>query len=284
MFERIPAVTATVLVVLLALACGGESEAPDERSVSPSPAAPPVPAALFDAVESNPADPQAHHALAVALRDAGRMEEAVEHFEKVAELKPDALHLIDLGAAYLLLERADDAAAAFERALETAPGHPVALHHLGKLAGVHGDSEKAITLYRQALENDPDYLIARFDLAEALRNSGQLADAYRSYERVVGLEPTSPLELRAFDEALFQLASLDLQMGATARAVEFLRVLIESVPDHARAHRLLGQALMKLGRAEEARRELEIHKRLKAQRAGSGPGDGPPAPVPPPQP
>ena len=40
----------------------------------------------------------------------------VEHFEKVAELKPDALRLIDLGAAYLLLARADDAAAAFERA------------------------------------------------------------------------------------------------------------------------------------------------------------------------
>jgi tetratricopeptide (TPR) repeat protein len=284
LLERIPAVAATLLAVLLALACGGESELPDETTVPPTPAAVPVPTALFDAVRSDPENPQAHHALAVALREAGRMEEAVAHFEKVAELKPDALRLIDLGAAYLLLAKADDASAAFERALEISPGHPIALHHLGKLAGVHGETQEAITLYRQALESDPDYLIAHFDLAEALRNSGRLQEAYRGYERVVGLEPASPLELRAFDEALFQLANLDLQMGATERAVEFLRVLIGSVPNHARAHLLLGQALMNLGRREEARKEFEIHERLKAQRAASGPGAGAPRPAPPPQP
>jgi Flp pilus assembly protein TadD len=286
LFERIPAVAATLLVVLLALACGGESEAPDDKNASraPAPAAKPVPPQLFEAVQRDPEDPQAHHALAIALRQAGRMSEALGHFEKVAELEPKTLHLIELGAAYVLLSRADDAEVAFERALESSPGHPIALHRLGKLAGTRGNTEEAISLYHRALESDPDYLIAHFDLAETLRSSGRNEDAYRGYEKVVNLEPASPLELRAFDEALFQLASLDLQMGATERAVQFLRVLIESVPDHSRAHLLLGQALMRLGQREEARKEFELHERLKARPAGSGPGAGSPTPIPPAKP
>lgn len=256
MFERIPAMAATVLVVLLALACGVKSEAPDDTR---------VPASLYEDVERNPADPQAHHALAVALLQAGRTDEALAHFEKVVELEPDTRRLIELGAAYAQASRPDEAAAAFQRALESSPGHPIALHHLGKLAEARGDTEEAISFYHRALESDPDYLIGQFDLAEALRSAGRLKDAYRGYEKVVNLEPKTPHELRAFDEALFQLASLDLRMGATERAVVFLKVLVESVPDHARAHLLLGQALTKLGRTEEARKEFELHERLMAR-------------------
>lgn len=267
MFERIPTIAATVLVVVLALACGGESEAPDDARVPPS---------LYEAVERNPADPQAHRALAVALSKAGRTDEALDHFEKVVALEPDTARLIELGAAYAMASRPSDAATAFERALESSPGHPIALHHLGKLAGARGDTEEAMSLYRQALESDPDYLIAQFDLAETLQKVGRLEDAYRGYEKVVNLEPASPHELRVFDGALLQLASLDLQMGATERAEVFLRVLIESVPDHPSAHFLLGQALTRLGRTEEARKEFELHERLTAGTAGSGPGAGPP--------
>jgi len=273
LFERTPTIAATVLVVLLALACGGKSEAPDDARVPPS---------LYEAVERNPEDPQAHRALAVALSKAGRMDEALGHLEKVVELEPDTLRLIELGAAYAVVSRPNDAATAFQRALESSPGHPVALHHLGKLAGARGDTEEAISLYRRALESDPDYLIAHFDLAETLRRVGRLEDAYRGYENVLNLEPTSPHELRAFDGALLQLASLDLQMGATERAIKFLRVLTESVPDHPSAHFLLGQALTRLGRTEEARKEFELHERLMAGTAG--PGTGPPTSDPPSQP
>ncbi len=79
------------------------------------------------------------------------------------------------------------------------------------------------------------------------------------------LEPKNALELQIHDEALFRLGSLDLQMGATERAVEFFEILVERVPEHPKAHRVLAEALMKLGRNEEAKAELDAHRGLVTQ-------------------
>jgi tetratricopeptide (TPR) repeat protein len=271
MLERITAVAGVGLLVLAALACGGDGEpAPAEPPVrTPAPASPLQ--QLEDEVRRNPDNPESLHTLAVALHHAGRRDEALEHLEKLVQIKPDARHLIELGVAYASVSRPAEAEDAFNRALEKSIGHPVALHHLANLARTRGDTAGAISLYRQAVESDPEYLMAHFHLAEALRESRQLEEAYRSYERVVNLRPEVTLEVQAFDAALLQLAGLDLQMGAPERAVEFLNVLVEAVPDHATAHFLLGQALMALNREEEARQQLEIHQTLAARRTGTQP-------------
>jgi tetratricopeptide (TPR) repeat protein len=268
-------------ILLVALAAGGCADDPESRSgpgagevAAPAPGveqvqpsiASPTPEQLIEAVRRDPDDPRARHALAVALYQAGRTDEALGHFERVAEIDPSALHLIELGAAYLSVARANDAETAFQGALGASPGHPIALHHLGNLAEARGDRVEAISLYRQAVENDPEYLIAHYHLAQALQQIGRLEDAYRSYENVVNLDPRSPPEVEAFDGALFQLASLDLRMGATERAAALLQVLVDAVPEHPEAHGMLARALTKLGRQEEARRELEIHERLAANR------------------
>ena len=261
------------LCVLGALSCGSDAElAPPqtpEETQREEPAAPQVSpqalAALFKALERDPSDPEAHHRLALALHQAGRREEAIGHFEVLVQLKPAGQHLAELGVAYASVSRLEEAEATFRRALEETPGQPTILHHLANLARNRGDIAGATELYRQALESDPDYLMARFHLAETQRRAQQFREAYRSYEQVLELEPKNSLELRTLDEALFQLGSLDLQMGATERAVEFFETLVEKVPEHPKAHGVLGQALMKLGRNEEAQAEFEAHRRLVTQ-------------------
>ena len=262
------------LCVLGALSCSGSSDG--EPDAQPTPASPQLGQAgggpsieeLFQGIERNPSDPDAHHRLALALHGAGRRDEAVTHFEILAELRPAQAHLVELGVAYASVNRPDDAEATFRRVLETAPEHPVVLHHLGNLARGRGDTNGAIELYRQAIKSEPNYLIAQFNLAETLRQAMKYEDAYRGYETVVGMEPKGNPELQAFDQSLFQLGMLDLQMGATERAVQFFEALLQTVPDHPEAHLALGQALMKLGRQEEARDQVEIHQRLAAQADG----------------
>jgi len=272
------AVTAVGVAALLVLACGGE--APTEPTGSPGQPggemaqAPTLPQ-LLETVRSHPEDVQARHAVAIALHQAGRREEAIEHFEQVVALNPDTVHLIELGVAYASVSRGKEAENAFTRALESSPNHPIVLHHLGNLAEARGEKAEAISLYRQSVEHDPAYLIAQFHLAEALRASGQFADAYRGYEAVIQLEPTAVPELEAFDTALLRMAELDLQMGATERAVQLLKVLIEAAPEHAEAHLVLGRAYEKLGRMDEARREFAIHERLTSSAAGSPGQAGP---------
>ena len=141
------------------------------------------------------------------------------------------------------------------------------LHHLGNLARGRGDLPAAISLLQQAAQNQPDYLMVRYHLAETQLQAQQLEEAYRSFEQVIALEPRGPAELQAFDASLFRMAGLDLQMGATERAVEFLEVLVESVPDHPQAHLLLGQALFKLGRQEEGQEHLVLHQQIAGRAA-----------------
>ena len=271
-----------LLALLLGAGCGGDSQesaaraaaqpqGPSAARVSKRPL-PPV-QELYDAVQSKPDDFRVRHLLALALHREGRREEALEQFRKVAEQSSDVKYKIELGSAYASLQRMEDAEAAFLRALEDDPANAVVLLHLGNLAQRRGERAEAMSLYRQAIQNDPKYLLAHFQLGESLQLSGQAKDAYRSYEQVVSLDPTTLPEFNAFERALFHLASLDLQMGATERAVKFLRLLIEAVPNHSSAHLLLAQALIKLGREDEAREEQAIHQQLTMKTAS-----GPPAP------
>ena len=255
------------LCVLGALSCGSDPE-PVPPAV-PRPAAPQVPPqaleAAFEAVERDPADPEAHRRLAIALHRSGRREEAIDHFEVLVQLKPAGQYLVELGVAYASVSRLEEAEAIFRRALDETPGQPTILHHLASLAGKRGDTAGAVELYQRALDSDPDYLMARFHLAETQWGTQQFREAYRNYEQVLELEPKNEIELQTVNQALFQLASLDLQMGATERAVEFFETLIERAPEHPKAHRLLAEALLKLGRNEEAKAEFEAHRRLITQ-------------------
>ncbi len=272
-----------LLALLLGAGCGSDTQEPAAQQQTPSTAPgrlalrplPPV-QELYEAVQSNPDDFRIRHLFALALHREGRREEALEQFRKVVEQSSETQYTIELGSAYASLERMADAEAAFQRALEDDPSNPVVLLHLGNLAQRRGESAEAISLYRQAIESDPKQLMAHFQLGESLHVSGQVKDAYRSYEQVVSLDPTTRPEVNAFDTALYHLASLDLQMGATARAAKFLRMLIEAVPDHPKAHLLLAQALIKLGHEDEARTEQSIHQQLTMKMAGSP--AGPPAP------
>ena len=122
----------------------------------------------------------------------------------------------------------------------------------------------------QAVEHDPDYLMAHFNLAETLLQATQHEAAYRQYEQVIGLDPKLPIELQAFDTSLIRMAGLDMRNGMPDRAVGWLEVLVESEPDHPSAHFMLGQALMALNREEEARREMSLHEDLAAAAGGGG--------------
>jgi Flp pilus assembly protein TadD len=272
MMERIVLVAGIGLLALVALACGGETEQAPVEAAAPAPS--PALLQLEEMVRRNPDDVEALHALAVALHTEGRPEQSVERFQKLVEMTGNTRHMIELGVACVTVGKLDEAETAFMRALETTMGHPVALHHLGNLSQIRGDMAAAISFYRQAVESDPQYLMAHFHLAEALLQTRQLEHAYRSFENVVNLEPRLPLEVQALDASLLKMAEIDLQMGAPERAVEFLNVLVAATPDHPTAHLLLGQALMELGRPEEARQELEIHERLAARQTGSPPAAG----------
>lgn len=226
---------------------------------------------LYDAVERDPGDPAAFRALGIALHGERYHEAAVAPFERAVELDPTPRALLDLALGYSSAARLGDAERTYRRILEIEPGHAVALHNLGNLAYNQGRIDESITLYGRSIAAKPDYLLAHFHRADALRQAGRYEEAYRGYEHVLQLEPRTAVAMQAYDDALYRLASLDIKMGAHERAGRLLVELIRANPEHPAAHYALGQVLLTLGRTDEAQQAFATHQRILAARKPDGP-------------
>src|SRR5919108_6370442 len=84
-------------------------------------------------------------------------------------------------------------------------------------------------------------------LQEALRlhRQGALAEATKLYSQVLRSEPTN-------GDASYYLAMAHCQQGRFAEAVDHARRAAVAAPKNARAHHLVGIALHRLGRHDEA--------------------------------
>ena len=254
------------VALAVALACAGGLSA----SEPVEPARPTIDE-LRQALATQPDDPELRRDLALALQSANRLDEAIVQFEWLAKRSPSARSLLELAIAYRSASRLADSEATYKRLLEISPANPVALHNLGSLAFKQGDAEKAIAYYRKALEVKPDYLLAHAHLGDMLRHVERNEEAYREYEKVLELEPTNGTELAAFDDALYRMATLDMQMGAYERAGQLLAELLRANPEHQSAYYALGQVLLHLGRPEEAQKAFEAHQRILARQTPTSP-------------
>lgn len=85
-----------------------------------------------------------------------RYEEALSLIERAIALEPDDPAIIDsLGWVQFKLGQLDDALYNLERAYEQFPNHEVAAH-LGEVLWVRGERERAMTIWQDALEDEPD--------------------------------------------------------------------------------------------------------------------------------
>jgi len=275
-------VLCTLALSLVSAGCGGETDptatppAEAETAVATPPAVQrPGPSdaeidALRRSSEAAPDNVEARRRLAIALYDAGQREEAIELFEAVVEQKTTVGNLLNLGRAYTRVSRYPEADEIYRRVLASSPSHPVALHNLGNLALRRGETEAAVDYYRQATTAKPDYALAWFHLARALKEGGELQEAHRTLAHVLDLRPQTPQEAEVHRDALYEMASLEITMGAHDSAAELLAELIAVDPGHKKAHHAYGQALMHLGRVEEAQQQLQLHMEILARQETSG--------------
>jgi Flp pilus assembly protein TadD len=69
-----------------------------------------------------------------------------------------------------------------------------------------------------------------------------------------------------FADARYLLGKILLAQGATAEAIAQLEAATRLAPDEANAHYQLARAYTSLGRAEDAQREFEVFRQIKARR------------------
>jgi tetratricopeptide (TPR) repeat protein len=108
-----------------------------------------------------------------------------------------------------------------------------------------GEPSRAIDLYQRALQIDPNFILARYDLAVAYRGLGQIQKAIAEYEKALKLNPKFP-------EALSNLGGQYFRKGDVDRAITHFRKAIEVYPNFIQALSNLGAALNKQGQSQQA--------------------------------
>jgi len=175
-------------------------------------------AAYRRALESEPADPAAHLALARLLARTRRCGDALKSYAEAT------------------LRGAASASVHSERA---------ACHV------EHGELALAETAFRSALASDPEHVDALSGLAWVYLRSGRSPD-------LAGFLSERALALRPDDAHLhYALGRARLAAGRNAEAAEELEAALARQPDHPALLHFLGAARLALGERDEARRRLE---------------------------
>ncbi len=107
---------------------------------------------------------------------------AREREQEAARLFTKAIHAEEAG-------RVDEALQGYEAVLAMAPGHAASAINVGTIFYNCRDYARAEHFYRMATENDASYALAFFDLGNVLDELKRLPEAVAAYRRAIELEP-----------------------------------------------------------------------------------------------
>jgi Flp pilus assembly protein TadD len=142
------------------------------------------------ALELQPIFFEAVFNLAVLLQEMGQGEEAIACYQQALHLKPDyAPAWGNLGAALRDAGRNRDAINCYRQALRCRPGAPDVLNNLGNALRAQDEPIAAIACFRAALRRSPANAGIQANLGSVLREVGRLDEAVETLERAIQLQP-----------------------------------------------------------------------------------------------
>ena len=198
-----------------------------------------------------------HYNFGLAFQRAGRVQEAIGHYELALRIKPDDAEAhYNLGTALEEAGRAPEAISQWEQTLRIRPDYAEAHNNLGSASLRLGRVPEAIEHYEQALRTDPDLAEAHYNLGLALRLAGRVQEAIGHYQEALRIKPD-------YAEAHNNLGNALLGLGRVPEAIEQYEQARRIKPDFAEAHYNLGVALEQMGRPQDAIGHYEQALRIK---------------------
>ncbi|MBI5772082.1 MAG: tetratricopeptide repeat protein [Verrucomicrobia bacterium] len=208
-----------------------------------------------DTVAKRPANWRAHNCLAAALTQAGRLDEAITHYDASLRLRPDLAETeYNLGNTLLLAGKISDAIAIYEAAFQLEPWRADVPTNLGNALVQAGRPADARAYFEAALRAAPDLVAAHQGLANAWSGTGDFDRALVHYERALHLDPELADAHNGRGNALTHL-------GRSAEAQAALATALRLQPDFAEAHYNLGDAFALAARPDDAIPHYEAYLR-----------------------
>jgi Tfp pilus assembly protein PilF len=206
--------------------------------------------------------------LGAALLEAGRITEAMPALRHAVELQPaNAPAHYSLGYGFLQSRDFDQAQAHFKQALALDSGYETAQYSLGLALWAGGKHDEALQSFRDAVRRWPASPEAYYNLGAALERSGQVDEAAASYTRATQLNPN-------YADANLALALIHARRGEHAAAINRLKRVLESSPDSVPAQTQLAWLLATSPNTspEDHRTALSMAEQIVARTSGQDAG------------
>ena len=143
---------------------------------------------------------------------AGKVDKAIEEFQKLIQADPSARSYVFLGISYRHLGRFDEAKQYFQQGLKLDPHNSACLYNLGFIAERQGDTTGAEALFQQALRADPDFPEALLELANLRiinKRYSEAAELLRKYVQVSRTPATGYYKLAMVERNLHDMEAAD---------------------------------------------------------------------------
>jgi tetratricopeptide (TPR) repeat protein len=167
-------------------------------------------------------DPAIETQLAIALRQTGRVDDALARATRAIKRRPahaEAFH--ELGFHLFTLQRIDEAIATIEHGLELLPRSAELWVLLGGIHQAQRERAKAKAAFAHALTIVADHGDAHYGLGNVLIDDGEFAPAAQHMQRALAANPTDV-------QAKLKLAVCLLELGRGDDALGYLRAAVRS--------------------------------------------------------
>ena len=198
-------------------------------------------------------DAEARFAMGVSHLREGRLDMALEDFQKAAKLDPKNPYVMKgLGLAYMGKRKWKDAISAFQKALELNPYYVDVRNDLGTALVLSGDREAGKKEFVAAF-GDPTNPTPEI----SARNLGRAYMEEKNYPEALNWFRTSLNRNKAYGDAYLGIAEALFGLGRHDEMVVQLEAGLKEAPEDPTLQLALGQAYFKVGRFTEARARLE---------------------------
>lgn len=218
-----------------------------------------------DLLKHNAGDLRAMHMLGYALLLQNRGKEAVTPLERAARQTRDPAIETQFAMALRQAGRNEDALAQFQRTLKRQPPFPPAFLEYANLLAALDRHDEAIDILQQALAVAPDFAELSFQLGRLYSIRRRDKEARAAFARTVAIAP-------GHADALFALARACQAERDFVEAEKIYRRMVAAMPKDAAAQIGLGICLVELGRGEEALEHLRAASRTNDKMFGEAVG------------
>lgn len=212
------------------------------------------------ALELAPGHALARYNLALVLRRADRLDEALQELQRSIASDPRAEAYYTMGVIYWHQGKLDRALEALRSAVGLKPGDADAHYAVGSVLKARGDLPGAVMSFRRTIAIQPDRPTAHYALSQTLKMTGDVAGAQTELAESERLRRRAEFEHEALVATTVGIQQMSA--GQWSTALEQFARAVTVFPEYAPAHYQMGLALRQLGRIDESRKSFDRARKL----------------------